>query len=85
MNVLLNRIDSAKMFEIQNRQNQECIYLSDTVPAASQKLAKVSVSNLGHFFLQHITLSFTTLENVGAVKTDTGIDYLRFKHAAAVW
>lgn len=79
MNVLLNRINAPAMFEIQNRQNQECIYLADTVGAGSQKLAKVSVSNLGHFFCQHITLTYTTLENVGAVTTDTGIDYLRGK------
>jgi hypothetical protein len=79
MNVLLNRINAPAMFDIQNRQNQECIYLNDTVPAGGTKLARVSISNLGHFFLQHITLSYTTLENVGAVTTDTGIDYLRGK------
>jgi hypothetical protein len=79
MNVLLNRINAPAMFEIQNRQNQECIYLTDTVAAGSQKLAKVSISNLGHFFCQHITLSYTTLETVMAAQTDTGIDYLRGK------
>ena len=74
MNVLLNRLDIAKVFQIQSVQNQEAIYLSDEVPAASQKQGHVSISNLGHFFCQHITLSYTTVET-----TDTGIDYLRGK------
>jgi hypothetical protein len=67
------------MFRVQNAQNQECLYMADTVPAASQKLGKVSVSNLGHFFCRYITGTFTTIENIGAVTTDTGIDYLRGK------
>lgn len=79
MNVLLNRIDADKMFQIQSVQNQECIYLSDTVGALSQKLARVGVSALGHFFCQHIQLSFTTLDDIGAGLVDTGIDYLRGK------
>lgn len=79
MNVLLNRIDVARFFEVQNHQNQECIYLADTVGALAQKLGKASVSNLGHFFVRHMTVSFTTIETVGGVATDTGIDYLRGK------
>jgi hypothetical protein len=62
---------------VQRVQNQECLYMADTVPAGGQQLARVAVSNLGAFFLQHISLSYTTLATVAAVITDTGIDYLR--------
>ena len=79
MNVLLNEINASEIFRVQNRQNQEGIYMADTVPAASQKLARAAVSNLGHFFCQRIVMSFTTIETVAAAATDTGIDYLRGK------
>jgi len=79
MNVLLNRIDAAKIFQTQSVQNQEALYLADTVPAATQKQARVSVSSLGHFFCQHITMSYTTVDTVAAAAADTGIDYLRGK------
>lgn len=79
MNVLLNRINAKQIFDTQSVQNQEAIYLADTVPALTQKLARVSVSSLGHFFCQHISMSFTTVDTVAAAAADTGIDYLRGK------
>jgi len=75
MNVLLNRIDAARIIDIQKHQYSEALYGSDTIPALSQSLGSVAISNLGHFWLKWITLSFTTIE--GAVAADTGIDYLR--------
>lgn len=76
MNILLNRINTAQAFAVQNVQNQEGLYLADTVPANSQKLARKAVSNLGHFQVREIKCSYTT---VAAGPADTGIDYLRAK------
>jgi hypothetical protein len=73
--ILLNRIDAAKMFQVQNLQYSEILYLSDTVPLASGKMGRVSVSNLGHFYCLYVTGSFDT--QFGAV--DDGTDYLRGK------
>jgi hypothetical protein len=79
MNVLLNRINAKEMFNIQRMQNQECIYMADSIPANSQKLQSLNISTLGHFFCQHITCTFTTVALLGGVPTDTGIDYLSGK------
>jgi hypothetical protein len=70
------RIDPNKVFDIQNSQYSERLLLADTVPANSTKLGKVTVANLGHFFCQFITGSFSTLKLVAAVITDTGLSYL---------
>lgn len=68
------RIDPSKVFEIQNVQYSEKLLLADTVPANSSKLGKVNISNLGHFFCQFMTGSFTTIGTAAA--TDSGISYL---------
>ena len=82
MNVLLNRLNVASMFAIQNLQYTEVLYLADSVPAGGQKMGKVAISNLGHFFVQFITGSFATRELVAGappVDTDLGLEYLRGK------
>ena len=75
MNVLLNRIDAPSMLAMQDHQEPECIYLADTVPAGSTKMAKVDISTYGHFWLTHITATYTTLD--GAPAADNGLEYLR--------
>lgn len=64
-----------EIFAIQNRQYSERLIMTATVPADGTFPAKVSVSNLGHFFCMFITGTFTTLYNDGGV-TDTGVSYL---------
>lgn len=68
------RIDPDKVFDIQNHQYTEKLLLADTVPANSTKLGKVSIANLGHFFCQFVTGSFTTIGTGAGV--DSGISYL---------
>jgi len=68
------RINPEAVFDIQNHQYSEKLLLADTVPANSTKLGKVNISNLGHFFCQFITGSFTTIGTGAGV--DSGISYL---------
>lgn len=68
------RIDPAKVFEIQNHQYSEKLLIADTVPANGSKLGKVNISNLGHFFCQFITGSFSTMGTAAGV--DSGLSYL---------
>lgn len=79
MNVLLNRLDSARLFEVQSFQYQDVIYLADSVGASTQKLGRVTVSNLGHFHALYVTGSMTTQYDTGGGAVDTGINYLRAK------
>lgn len=67
------RIDPNQVFDLQNHQYAEKLIMADTVPAKSPKLGKVNVSNLGHFFCQYITGSFSTLT---AAAVDSGVSYL---------
>jgi hypothetical protein len=66
------KIDPEKVFEIQNFQYQERLLMSDTIGAGTTRLGRVAVSNIGHFFCQKITGTFTSL----AIAGDTGFDYL---------
>lgn len=68
------RINPSAVFEIQNVQYSEKLLLADTVPANSSKLGKVNISNLGHFFCQFITGSFSTIGTGAGI--DSGISYL---------
>ena len=77
--ILLNRIDARRVFEIQNLQYSEVIYLADTIPAATGRMSRVSISNLGHFYCLFFTGSFDTQYNAGAGAVDDGTDYLRAK------
>ena len=77
MQVLTSRLDAAKLFDIQTYQYSEVLYLADTVAAGTEKLGRVAISNLGHFFCLYVTGSMTTQYDLGAGATDTGIDYLR--------
>lgn len=76
IDVLLDRIDHNEMLNVQAKQNQEALFMADTVPANSQKMQKVSVSNPGAFAVLRIQLRFTTL---AAGPVDTGVDYLSGK------
>lgn len=71
------RIDPEKVFAIQNHQYAEKLIMEDTVPANGQVRAKVAISNLGHFFCQYITGSFSTLASPAAALVDTGVNYLK--------
>lgn len=68
------RINPDSVFDIQNHQYTEKLLLADTVPANSTKLGKVNIANLGHFFCQFVTGSFTTIGTGAGV--DSGISYL---------
>jgi|WetSurMetagenome_2_1015567.scaffolds.fasta_scaffold20458_9 hypothetical protein len=69
--------DPKKVFEIQNAQYRDTILLADVVPAASSKVGRVSISNLGHFFSMYITGSFETLKlNAVPAIVDDGVSYL---------
>lgn len=73
-------IDTAKLFEIQNKQYTEKLLLSDTVPASSTRLAKTSITSLGHFLCLRITGNFETLtQPVEEPIVDDGICHLRGK------
>jgi hypothetical protein len=77
MEIFLNRLDAGAMFTTQQFQNQEALYLSDTVPAGGQQMGSVAVSSYGHFYSLYITGSFQVCADLGAGTVDTGMDYLR--------
>ena len=77
--ILTNRINAEKAFALQDMQHLEAIPMSDQVPASSSKLAKVTVSNQGHFYCYYATGKFSTLKNNGGPATDDGICHLRGK------
>lgn len=68
-------INPDEVFNIQNHQYSEKLLMTGTVPANGTFPAKVSVSNLGHFFCMFITGTFTSLYDDTGV-TDTGVSYL---------
>lgn len=72
--ILKNRIDADAMFNIQNEQYSQTLYMAATIPALSSIQVKTSVSSEGHFFLNYMTGSFTTLS---AGPVDGNVDYLR--------
>jgi hypothetical protein len=74
LKILSNRIDTGKIFQLQNLQYNEILVMSDTVPASTEKPGKASVSNLGHFYCLFMTGSFTTLKTGPA---DDAISHLR--------
>jgi len=68
--------------ELQNLQYSEKLLLEDVVPAGGQKLGKVNISSLGHFYNVYITGHFETLVDIidppNSVHDD-GVDHLRGK------
>jgi len=80
MNPLIKRLDVRTIFDLQKKQYSEKILLTDTVPAGTSRMGKVSITNLGDFLCTRITGSFTTLKDVGAgVINDDGVCHLRGK------
>ena len=73
------RLDAEAIVNLQNYQYRENILLSDTVPASSQKLGRVNISNLGHFYCLFITGHFTTVKRGQEESTDDGVNHLRGK------
>jgi hypothetical protein len=77
---LSKRVDVKGTFILQNAQYSEKLLLSDTVPAASERLGKVAVSSLGNFLCQFITGRFQTLSLVNTNHViDDGVSHLRGK------
>lgn len=74
-----SRIDGDGLLEVQRYQYTERLFLSAVVPAGTHSMGKVAVSNLGHFALAWMTGHFTTIWNVAAVATDTGVCPIRAK------
>lgn len=58
---------------------KQLLALEDSCPANSQKTSKISISNYGHFLIQRIYGTYTTLELSGQNPVDTGINYLKGK------
>ena len=74
-------INTKKNFKSQMQQYSEVLTINDTVPAGQTKLAKRTISSIGHFRILEIRGVFETLEEIsdgggGLVTVDTGIDYL---------
>lgn len=75
--VFSEKINAAALLSGQNRQYSEKLVMSDTVPAASSKLAKVAVSNLGHFLCLQLTGSYTAVYTSGGSNVDDGVCHLK--------
>lgn len=74
--LLKNRIQSGKLFDVQNKQYTEKLLLEDTVPAGQSKLGSIQITNLGDFYCQFLTGHFETLDLDGTIKDD-GVSHLR--------
>lgn len=68
-----DRIDIAKVLDLQQKQYQNSLYLEQSVEANSQIDAAINVTSLGHFMLMAITGSYTTLTTDNA---DDGQNHL---------
>jgi hypothetical protein len=74
------RLNSDALLNTQSVQHSEKVVMQDSVPAASRKLCRSSVSNYGDFLCLYMFGTFETLHTEGGEVTavvDTGIDYLR--------
>jgi len=78
MKLSTKKTDPRKIFNVQDSQYKQKLILTDTVPANSTRLGKVSISNLGHFLVEKITGTFETLYLSGTIQDD-GICHLRGK------
>ena len=76
LKVLTRRIHTEKLFALQRQQKYEIIPMTGVIPASSNSIVKVTVSNQGHFFCQFMTGSFTTLSGASV---DDGVNHLRGK------
>jgi hypothetical protein len=75
---LSKKVNIRETFALQNQQYSEKLLLADSVPAATEKLGKVSVSTLGNFLCQFITGHYQSLALVNTSHTiDDGVSHLR--------
>ena len=74
--ILTKAIDTVRLLSLQGRQKLDVLVLTGIVPALGSTLAKVTVSNLGHFYAYFATGKFSTL---GAGPADDGISHLSGK------
>lgn len=77
---LSQRIQPGALFDLENVQYTEWLFMEDTVPKGGQSLGITNVSSLGHFYLYQITGDFSTLKDDGAAAAqDDGVSHLRGK------
>lgn len=77
MRLFTQAIDPVRMFELQNAQYREIIYMEDVVPAGSGgQETNLNISSIGHFYCLFLTGSFETIASPAAVIADTGVNYL---------
>lgn len=66
-----------KVFELQNAQYRDIIFLTGLVPALSGGTEfSVNVSSEGHFYSEFITGSFESIASPAGAIVDTGVTYL---------
>lgn len=66
-----------KVFELQNAQYRDIIFLAGLVPAGSGGTEfSVNVSSEGHFYSQFVTGTFETIASPAGPVVDTGVTYL---------
>lgn len=73
LNPYHNPIDIEKVFQLQDFQYSNALYLEENVPAQSQLDASVDITTQGHFMMTWITGAFTTLDGED---TDNGISQM---------
>lgn len=61
------------MFNVQREKYCEKLFVTDTVPAQSSRLAKIAIGNVGDFRCFYITATYTTLSILGPDIFDRGI------------
>jgi hypothetical protein len=76
LKVLTRQLDTEKLFALQRQQKYEIIPMTGVVPASTNSIVKVTVSNQGHFFCLFMVGSFTTLT---AGPVDDAVNHLRGK------
>lgn len=70
-------IDPKDVFEMQNAQYRDVLFLTGAVPANSGGVDfTTQVSNEGHFLCQFITGTFSAVASPVAAIVDTGVTYL---------
>lgn len=67
------------LFNIQDVQYSEKLFLEDTIPAGSEKMSTLAISSHGHFYCKYITGHISTLFLDGGNIKDDGVSHLRAK------
>lgn len=77
MRLFTQAIDPVGMFELQNAQYREILYMEDVVPAGSGgQETNLNISSIGHFYCLFLTGSFETIVSPAGVIADSGVNYL---------